>query len=331
MRLLVPLIAVLFAGTLAPLSAQKTPPGKLLIAFASYRDRAKYSDIYFYEHDGVANGKIVGSVATPRSPNASGHPALSQDGRYCVFAFEVENKVSRIQGWDRKEAKLIDFPGINDSPNALIGPSISADGNTIALAGWSRPGGPGTGYHVFLYEKSTKKFLDMPGLNSQGADDRMPALSSDGRFLAFASNRKGGAGLTDLYLYDRKESKLVALPEVNTKLTELEPSLSADGNLIAFAAERPEGQGGRDIYLFDRAAGKYVPLPGLNTPAHEHSPALSPDGRFLAFVSERVDGEGERDIYLYDRATHKLLPTPGLNSKAEDFDPCVIVLKAGDS
>ena len=41
----------------------------------------------------------------------------------------------------------------------------------------------------------------------------MPALSGDGRCLAFASNRKDGVGLTDIYLYDRKESKVVALPE----------------------------------------------------------------------------------------------------------------------
>ena len=313
---------------LAALPAQPpAPPAKLLLAFASYKDRPKYPDIVFYEHDGVSAGKIVGTVGTPRSANASGKPALSQDGRYCFFTFEVENKTSQIMCWDRKEAKLVTLPTINDSPNALLAPSVSSDGNLVAFAGWNRPMGPGPGYHVFLYDKSAKKLLDLPSMNSQSFDDRMPALSADGRFLAFASNRKGGVGLTDLYLYDRKESKLVTVPELNSKLTELEPSLNADGSLIAFASERPGGVGGRDIYLFDRLAGKYLPLPGLNTPGHEYSPSLSPDGRFIAFVSERIEGEGDRDIYLYDRSTQKLLPTPGLNSKTEDFDPCVINLK----
>src|SRR5436305_13584076 len=151
------------------------------------------------------------------------------------------------------------MPMINDSPHALLGPAVSSDGNLIAFAGWSRPGGPGPGYHVFLFDKSAKKLVDLPGLNSQAFDDRMPALSGDGRFLAFASNRKGGAGLTDLYLYDRQEGKLLPLPGVNTKSSELEASLSADGSLLAFASERPDGLGGRDIYLFDRTAGKYVP------------------------------------------------------------------------
>jgi Tol biopolymer transport system component len=319
-------LPILLAAGFSVLPAQNPPAVKLLIAFSSYRDQPKHPVIFFYEHDGVGAGKIVGNVGTPRGANASSHPSLSQDGRYCSFTFEVENKTSRINYWDRKEQKLIDLPVINESPNALLRPSLSADGNLIALAGWNRPGGPGPGYHVFLYDRALKKYVDLPGLNSQAADDRMPMLSGDGRLVAFISNRRGGAGLTDIYLYDRKESKLVPLPEVNTKYTELEPALSGDGNLIAFSSERPDGVGGRDIYLFDRAANKYVPLPGLNSPAHEHSPALSADGRFLAFVSERIEGEGERDIYLYDRQTQKLLPTPGLNSKTEDFDPCVIVL-----
>jgi Tol biopolymer transport system component len=319
-------------GLLCCLSAipQPAPPstaGKLLIAFASYRERPKHSNIFFYEHDGIASGKIVGSVGTPRGvASAEAHPSLSHDGRYCAFTFEMENQTGRINCWDRKEKKLVDLPKINDSPNAQMAPSLAADGNLLAFSAWNRPSGPGPGWHVFLYDRSLKKLLDLPSLNSQAFDDRLPVLSHDGRYVAFASNRKGGAGLTDVYLYDRQTSKLVDVPGLNSKHAESEPALNGDGSLIAFTSDRPGGQGGRDVYLFDRSAGKYLPLPGLNTAAHECSPALSPDGRYLAFVSERVDGEGERDIYLYDRQAQKLLPAPGLNSKTEDFDPCVIVV-----
>lgn len=331
MKRLLPCLVTMLAVSAAPLIGQPPPPRKLLIAFASYRDRPKHPNIFFYEHDGVANGKIVGKVGTPPAvASADARPALSHDGRYCAFTFELENKTSRIYCWDRKEQKLVEMPAINDSPNAQLAPAVSGDGNLLAFAAWNRPGGPGPGYHVFLYDRPAKKLVDLPGLNSQAHDDRMPALSGDGRFLAFASNRKGGVGLTDLYLYDRKDGKVVPVPGLNSKQSELEPSLNADGSLIAFAAERPDGKGGRDLYLFDRVAGKYLPLPGLNTVAHEYAPSLSADGRYLAFVSERLGGEGERDIYLYDRETRKLLPTPGLNSKADDFDPCVIVLKAAE-
>ncbi len=301
-------------------------PVKLLIALASYRERPKHPNIFFYEHDGKDTGKVVGSVGTPRpTASAEGHPTLSHDGRWCAFTFEVENNAGRVSLWDLKEQKLVEMPVINDSPNAQMGPSFTGDGNLIAFSAWNRPGA-GEGWHVFLYDRAMKKLLDLPGLNGQSCDDRAPALSGDGRWLAFASNRKGGEGLSDVYLYDRTEGKVVDVPGLNSRQMDVEPSLSADGNLIAFASDRPGGSGGRDIYLFDRAAGKFLPLPGLNTAAHEVSPSLSPDGRYIVFVSERIGGEGERDVYLYDRQAQKLLPTPGLNSKAEDFDPCVIVL-----
>jgi Tol biopolymer transport system component len=308
--------------------AQGPPPAKLLIAFASYRERPKHPNIFFYEHDGVSEGKIVGSVGTPRPvASAHGHPALSGDGRLCAFTFEKENEIGQVHLWDRKEGKLLEPPGFHPSPNAQMDPSLSADGRLVAFTAWNRPGGPGQGWHVFLYDLTDRKLLDLPGLNDPAADDRMPALSGDGRWLAFVSNRKGGAGLTDVYLYDRRDGKIVDVPGLNSKHMDAQPSLSADGNLIAFVSDRPGGAGGRDVYLYDRAAGKLLPLPGLNSAAHEHSPALSPDGRFLVFVSERLGGEGERDLYLYDRQAQKLLPTPGLNSRTDDFDPCVIVLR----
>jgi Tol biopolymer transport system component len=311
-------------------SVQK-PAAKLLIAFASYRDRPKYPHIYFYQHDGVATGKIIGAVGTPKGiASAEGQPSLSHDGRYCAFTYEIENKTSRISCWDLKEQKFVELPVLNDSETAVLGPSFSANGNLIAFTTWNRRGGPGPGWHVFLFDRSAKKLTDLPGLNSQAADDRMPALSGDGRWVAFASNRKGGMGLTDIYLYDRQAGKGVLTPGLNSPFTEVEPSLNADGSLTAFASERPHGAGGRDIYLFNRVTGTLVPSPTLNTLAQEYSPRLSPDGRFLVFVSERVDGQGERDVYLYDRDTERLLPTPGLNSKTEDFDPTVIVLTGGD-
>jgi Tol biopolymer transport system component len=323
-----PILAVGLAAGIGLLPAQEPPPVKLLIAFGSYRDRPKHSNTFFYEHDGKANGKIIGSIGTPRPiASAEGHPTLSHDGRWCAFTSEIENQTGRIALWDLKEKKLVEMPAINDTPNAQMGPSCTADGNLLAFTAWNRPGAA-QGWHVFLYDRPAKKLLDLPNLNGQDADDRGAVLSADGRWLAFVSNRKGGVGLTDIYLYDRREGKLVDLPGMNSKQMDVEPSLSADGNLIAFTSDRPGGSGGRDVYLFDRAAGKFVPLPGLNTVAHEYSPSLSPDGRFIVFVSERLGGEGERDVYLYDREAQKILPTPGLNSKTEDFDPCVIVLKS---
>jgi Tol biopolymer transport system component len=316
-------LTLLAALLLAP-AARAQPAPKLLLAFASFRERPRHPKVYFYEHDGVASGKVVGSVDAVNQ-RSDYRPALSADGRWCAFASELENQTGRISFWDRKGRKLVDLPGVNGSPNGQLGPALSADGRLLAFSAWNRPGA-GNRWNVLLHDVAGRKMLELPGLNRPGVDARMPALSGDGRWLAYASNARGGAGLTDIHLYDRQEGKAVPLPGLNSPHMDVEPSLSADGKLIAFVSDRPGGRGGRDVYLYDRARAKLLPLPGLNSAAHEQSPSLSGDGRYLAFVSERVGGAGERDIYLYDRHAGKLLPTPGLNSKAEDFDPCLVVL-----
>src|SRR5262249_31699505 len=117
----------------------EAPKLKLLIAFASFKARPKQPTIHFYEHDGVGEGKIVGSIDTANL-RSDHHPALSRDGRWCVFASELENQKSRIFLWDRSEKKLVTPPVINDSPNAQIHPAISADGQLIAFAAFDRSG-----------------------------------------------------------------------------------------------------------------------------------------------------------------------------------------------
>src|SRR5208283_1267687 len=114
------------------LPAQEPAQPKLLIAFASYRERPKHPNIFFYEHDGVS------SIATPRAvASADSHPSLSHDGRFCAFTFELENNTGRIHFWDMKENKLIDLPVVNTSPNAQMSPSLSGDGKLLAFAAWN--------------------------------------------------------------------------------------------------------------------------------------------------------------------------------------------------
>jgi Tol biopolymer transport system component len=321
-------------STPAPGDSQEPAALRLLIAFSTVRDRRAppYPVVHFYEHDGVANGKLVGSVDTMgkgvNTTRGDMHPTLSGDGRLCAFSaqFGVMDG-ARIEIWDRKEKKLLDLPVLNDAQKVhRMQPSLSADANLVAFAAWAWPGA-GPRWDVFVWDRTAKKPLDVPQLNTDKHDERMPALSSDGRFLAYTSNAPGGVGGTDIYLYDLGAKKVVALPEMNSRQLDTEPSLSGDGRLVAFVSDRPGGSGGRDIYLYDRQEKKFLPLPGLNSVAHDQSPSLSADGRFIAFVSERLGGAGERDIYLYDRQVQKLLPTPGLNSKEDDFDPCVIVLR----
>ena len=311
------LIAVALLPADEPLAAVKP---RLLIAFCSHRDRPAFVNIYFYEHDGIGQGRIIGSIPTTEE-TADYHPSLTPRGLVCAHASKrVGGHAGQINLWDVKAKKALARPAFNEGFGARVEPAISGT-DLLAYSAWERSGGAG-GWDIVVYDTKSEKQIDLPGLNGQ-FDEREASLSKDGRYLAFVSNRPGGKGSSDIYLYDRKAAALVPLPGLNSPQRELNPSLSADGRFLAFVSDRPGGAGGKDVYLYDRTKEQLLPLPGLNSASHEQTPALSPDGRYLVFVSERISGAGERDIYLYDRERQKLLPTPGLNSKQEDFDPSI--------
>lgn len=320
-------------GALAAAQPPASPPGeRLLLAFASVRERRKppYPVIYFYERD-AKGGRLAGSIDSvaggTNATRADMHPSLSRDGRFCAFAaqFGVTDG-GRIEIWDRSEKKMLPLKEINDFPNVhQMTPSFASDHSLVAFAAWGRPGGSPR-WGVYLYDLKGLKLLPSPRAIDAAVDDRMPALSGDGRLMAFCSRAKGGAGLTDIVLCHLQDGTIDTLSNVNSPHLELQPSLSGDGGLLAFSSDRPGGEGGRDIYLYNLAERQWVPLPGLNSPNSEQSPSLSADGRYVAFVSERLDGAGEKDVYLYDRQKQTLVPLPELNSKDDDFDPCVVVL-----
>ncbi len=130
-----------------------------------------------------------------------------------------------------------------------------------------------------------------------------PALSSDGRYIAFLSNGSFARGevFIDLWLADARTGKRIRRLVKSTfdpnfeelRLLYSQSSFSPDGRRLAFTAMRQ----GRDVlYLLDVQRGRTIARidPGLKGIT---SPTWSPDGNRLAFSGQ--DG-GYTDLFIID-------------------------------
>ncbi len=129
------------------------------------------------------------------------------------------------------------------------------------------------------------------GLNSQFPDEH-PAYSSDGRYLAFASDRNGHR---DIYLFDLQQRSLVSLPNLNRRdSSQDQPALSADGRYIAYVSTE---RGRTDIMVYDRQTQR-AELLSANLRGSVRYPTISGDGRKVAFQTTQL---GQWNIAIVER------------------------------
>ncbi|NJK99742.1 MAG: TolB family protein [Spirulinaceae cyanobacterium RM2_2_10] len=129
------------------------------------------------------------------------------------------------------------------------------------------------------------------GLNT-GAPELDPAYSSDGRYLAFASDREGRR---DIYLFDLQARRLIPLPNLNRRNSAQEqPALSADGRYIAYVSSE---RGKPDVLVYDRQTQRSELLTA-NIRGAARQPTISGDGRRIAFQTSQ---SGQWNIATVER------------------------------
>src|SRR5262249_45338356 len=104
---------------------------------------------------------------------------------------------------------------------------------------------------VVVWNRATG-LATIPALASAG-DDIEPSLSADGRWLAFASDRAGGAGGSTVSPYGVCAASPVALPGLTSGQAERTPSVGADGDVIMFQPARSGGGGQFALYRYIRS------------------------------------------------------------------------------
>ncbi len=111
------------------------------------------------------------------------------------------------------------------------------------------------------------------------------AVSRDGRWLAFDSDRSGNQDIYKVPLTGGEPEQLTTDPQ-----DDFAPAWSPDGKRIAFHSFR---NGNRDIFLMSAAGGPAEAV--VATPAQERSADWSPDGQQMVFSSNRT---GKYELYI---------------------------------
>lgn len=154
---------------------------------------------------------------------------------------------------DSQFENVEEVPVINTKENEGAA-AISADGRVMVFTSCNKRDGFGScDLYISYFEGDEWQKPENLGANiNSSAWDSQPFLSSDGRFLIFSSNRKGGFGKRDLY-YARKvkgewtqATNLGAV--VNTFADEISPFLTLSNDELFFSSNGRVGMGGFDIY-----------------------------------------------------------------------------------
>lgn len=146
--------------------------------------------------------------------------------------------------------------------------------------------------------------LTNDGLNSLFPDSD-PALSANGRLIAFSSSRQG---TTNVYLYDRVRRELLDLPRLNAdEFAASDPDISADGRYLVYLST---ASGRSDVYFYDREM-RTIENISRTLAGDVRNPSISPDGRYISFEN---NDSGQWDIEIYDRGAALTQPDSQPNS-----------------
>lgn len=312
---------------------------------------------------GASHVESLYRIPPRRASETAGGPsralAISADGRYTVIASEAANLVPGMAAapagvylflYDRiaDETVQISRRAVESPDSFPPTASLTPDGRFVAFQSRAADEIEGqsdtnSGLDVFLWDRVTGETelvsrSDADPLRTGNRSSNDPAVSADGRFIAFTSDATDlvegfSATSSNVFLWDRRTdeiepiSRSAAAPGRLANANSLNPSISADGRFVAFLSLAPDlvpgqvdrgtARGTVDVFLWDRTTRQTVlvsrsagnPLATANR-ASQYS-LISANGRFVAFESFATDllpGQraGGENIFLWDRETGEM-------------------------
>lgn len=142
------------------------------------------------------------------------------------------------------------------------------------------------------------------------ADDILPSVSANGRYVLFASDQNGNL---DVWVRDFASNSTYPITK-SSSADDYDPRIAPDGERMAFVSRRSDAKG--DIYVSDVDADSSAErITGDDT--HDRQPVWAPDGETVYFTAARGIGrEYIAKVNLDTKAVERV-------TRGEGFDPAV--------
>ncbi len=294
------------------------------------------------ERVSVPNNADQGALGTQANGDSFGL-AISGDARFVAFESNASNLVlGDTNGLrdvflrDRQTGSTTRVNVPNDADQGALGteatgddsfdPAISPDGRFVAIhsAATNLVLADTNGFSdIFVRDRQTgaTERVSVDSAEAQASDDssHSPAISADGRFVAFVSGASNLVpidtnGVWDVFVRDRffGTTERVSEDSGGAQATgdfSFDPAISADGRFVPFASGATnlvagDTNGIRDVFMRDRSLGttERVSVDSAGGQANSVSarPAISADGRFVAFESFAANLVADDSNFLWD-------------------------------
>jgi Tol biopolymer transport system component len=283
-------------------------------------------DVFVHDRQsGVTERISVASDGTPANGPSTGG-SVSADGRFVAFTSWADNLVAqdvnnvedvfvhdRLLGTTVRISEELDG---TDGEASSHSPAISASGQFVAFATRANnlvPDALGEYMYIFVHDLLSGETVHVSkndlGQFSHGDCDTKPAISADGRFVAFATYAYNldvtigdWNGVHDVFVHDRQQATTRRV-SANAMGHEgnggsILPTLSADGRFVAFTSgasnlTASDGNGVADVFVHDRHTGELrcasLKPTGSTAQGASGSALLTADGQQLVFLSAADD------------------------------------------
>jgi Tol biopolymer transport system component len=304
-------------------------------------DTNQVGDIFL--RDRFAGTTVLVSIGADGSPadGDSRNPVITPDGRFVAFESDATNLVSGplvnfftavfVRDLQGGTTRLASFTSSGQIPNGdSEAAQISADGRYVAFASYAYnivPGDTNTLGDAFESDlvAGTVVRVDVDSFGNQANGQcGIPAMSADGRFVAFAS------AASNLVPGDTNQDSDVFVHDLLTGQTEIASvqtggglssgdclyvSISSDGRYVAFGSDASDlvpgdTNGQWDVFVHDRVnkTTERVSVASDGTEANGSMgfTAISDDGRYVAFGDFATNLvptplHADWNIYVHDR------------------------------